>query len=52
MWPFLSGGGSLGGFLMMIVRVEGKKPCWHKELDAVSRADFTSRHLFQVDAQT
>ena len=40
----------MGAFLMMIVVF--KKGVMLTQQDAVSRADFTSRHLFQVVAQT
>jgi hypothetical protein len=40
----------MGTFLMMIVVF--KKGVMLTQRDAVSRADFTSRHLFQVIAQT
>jgi hypothetical protein len=54
MWPLLSRGGSLRGLLMMIVCVKerSRDDGLTQELDAVSRADFASRHLFQVVAQT
>jgi hypothetical protein len=40
----------MGAFLMMIVVY--KKGVMLTQQDAVSRADFTSSHLFQVAAQT